>query len=135
MTTPGSEVGVVAFAGLAATPASSPRLKGELPRGLTAREVEVLATYAHTHHQGVAAERLGITLGTLKGHLTNIYERLDVDCVIQAFAAVGWLRVPPDHLLELELDRQDSLAAASALRAAIDRFVESVSLARKEAAA
>jgi DNA-binding CsgD family transcriptional regulator len=76
MTAPGSEVA------LAVTPALSPR------------ELEALTAYARTGHQQQAAHLLGISIETLKNYLTRAYAKLDADGALNAFRAMGWLRVP-----------------------------------------
>ena len=51
---------------------------------LTDREVEVLQFLAEGQSNSVIAEHLFVTEGTVKNHLTNIYEKLDVSSRAQA---------------------------------------------------
>jgi DNA-binding NarL/FixJ family response regulator len=46
---------------------------------LTPREGEIVRMVAHGHRNRVIAERLGISEGTVKVHLHNIYEKLGVN--------------------------------------------------------
>jgi DNA-binding CsgD family transcriptional regulator len=62
----------------------------------TDREVEVLAAYLSHGSTKDAADLLGLRQQTVKNHLVNLYERLDVGGAIEAALALGWLRVP-DH--------------------------------------
>ena len=50
----------------------------EWPRGLTAREVEVLSLLARGHHNKEIATRLFITPKTVSSHIEHIYAKLDV---------------------------------------------------------
>jgi DNA-binding NarL/FixJ family response regulator len=68
----------------------SPRdAPGESP--LSARELDVLRLVAQAYSNGQIATRLGITEGTVKRHLTNVYAKLDavsrIDAIRKAVAA------------------------------------------------
>ena len=57
-------------------------------RRLTSRQTELLRLVAAGHTNTQIARRLGMTEGTVRTHLENIYERLDVSsrtAVIRAF--------------------------------------------------
>jgi DNA-binding NarL/FixJ family response regulator len=61
---------------------------------LSRREFEVLAVYARVAGiKGVSAT-LQIRACTVKNHMSSAYRKLGVDNVIEAFAELGWLRVP-----------------------------------------
>ena len=47
-------------------------------RRLTPRQTELLSLVAAGHTNTQIARRLGVTEGTVRTHLENIYERLDV---------------------------------------------------------
>lgn len=60
----------------------------------TDRQVEVLASYlAHGRVKDAAAE-LGISPQTVKNHLSNLYDRLEVGGAVEAALALGWIRLP-----------------------------------------
>jgi DNA-binding NarL/FixJ family response regulator len=67
----------------------SPRDAGVSP--LSARELDVLRLVAQAYSNGQIATRLGITEGTVKRHLTNVYAKLDavsrIDAIRKAVAA------------------------------------------------
>ena len=81
------------FAGPATTPA--PSLRGDpLGRRLAPREVVVLSVYAQTGDYREVAVAMGISRTTV-GHLLGLaYRKLGVSSAIDAFRALGWLRVP-----------------------------------------
>jgi DNA-binding NarL/FixJ family response regulator len=66
---------------------------------LTPRELEVLDAYAELGKWARVAERLGITLQTVKNHAMHAHARLGVDTTIEALRELGYIRRPP------ELDR------------------------------
>ena len=51
---------------------------------LTEREQEVLRALVDGHSYKQAAERLGISLGTVRTHIVSIYGKLQVHCVAEA---------------------------------------------------
>jgi DNA-binding CsgD family transcriptional regulator len=88
--TPGSG-GANGFAGLA-VPAL---LRGEpLGRPLSPRQLAVLAAFARTGDQRQTAVALGISRHTARHLLQEAYAKLGVCSCIDAFRAMGWLRVP-----------------------------------------
>jgi DNA-binding NarL/FixJ family response regulator len=60
------------------------RRSKRLRNPLTARELQVLAAYALTGSQELAAADLGITVQTLKNHLSAIYRATQSRSGIQA---------------------------------------------------
>ncbi len=52
--------------------------RGERPRGLTRRELEILRLVAEGHSNSQLARMLWVTEQTVKFHLSNIYRKLDV---------------------------------------------------------
>ena len=56
----------------------------ELIRNLTEREQEVLALVVGGYHNVQMAERLHISLGTVKNHLKSIYKKLNVHTRVEA---------------------------------------------------
>ena len=69
-----------AAASLAATLAATPPRPSppDYPAGLTAREVEVLQLVARGLSDAQVAERLFVSLPTVRTHLRSIYAKLDV---------------------------------------------------------
>jgi DNA-binding NarL/FixJ family response regulator len=51
---------------------------GELPGGLTRRELEILKLAAEGHSNAALARMLWVTEQTVKFHLSNVYRKLDV---------------------------------------------------------
>jgi len=62
----------------------SERVRRRPVEGLTAREREVLALVAEALPNRLIARRLGIARGTVKGHLTNIFQTIGVTDRTQA---------------------------------------------------
>jgi DNA-binding CsgD family transcriptional regulator len=63
---------------------------------LSAREVECLVSRL-THCNKEVADDLGISLTTVKNHFSNIYIKLGVDNIVQAYVVLGWLSGPRSH--------------------------------------
>lgn len=63
---------------------------------LTPREREVLVEVAKGATAKRVAYSLGISVQTVKNHMSKIYEKLDTDNVIGAFTTLGWLKVPEE---------------------------------------
>ena len=73
------------------------RRRGELAgQPLTPREIECLAVAARSHHAYEVAVTLGLHPQTVKSHLGTAYAKLGVESLVEAFAKLGWLRVPDD---------------------------------------
>ena len=74
--------------------------RGERPApcGLTPREVEVLALLAEGLATRAMAERLGVTVHTVRNHVQTVIQKLDAHSKLEAVAAArrhGML--PPPH--------------------------------------
>lgn len=66
------------------------------PSPLTARETDVLFLVAEGLTNYAIAFRLGITENTVKNHLRNVHQKLDVRCRTQAVTVAsraGWLLI------------------------------------------
>ena len=61
---------------------------------LTLREWDILVGLAMGQKPRDVAADIGISPQTVKNHLTSIYRKLEVDSLVGAFIALGWLRVP-----------------------------------------
>jgi DNA-binding CsgD family transcriptional regulator len=61
---------------------------------LTARQFECLRLYALQDSQREVARELGLSPITVKKHVNAAYAVLGVSNAIEAFRALGWLRVP-----------------------------------------
>ena len=90
--------------GLLSAEAPAPPASPEIPAGksadhpvlvdpLTERELEVLRMIAEGHSNQEIAEKLVITLGTVKAHVSNIYGKLDVRSRAQAIIKADQLRL------------------------------------------
>ena len=86
---------------------------------LAPRELDVLRLVATGAKQEAVAHELGITVQTVKNHLTSAYRRLGVTSAIEAFGTLGWLRVPVvDEIAVDDLQEHVSSLAAEAQRIA-----------------
>lgn len=72
---------------------------------LSSRELEVLTLRAHGLSTGEAATALGVAYQTAKNHCNNAFLRLGVNCVEEAYIALGWLTPPPHDALRRVSDR------------------------------
>lgn len=61
---------------------------------LTPRQAEVLRLAALGFTYDEIGLHLGIARTTVRDTLWHVYDRLDVGCLVEALAAVGWLVVP-----------------------------------------
>lgn len=61
---------------------------------LTPAQLQALRAYAETGLVKAAAYQMQVREQTMKNHLSNAYLRLGVDGALQAFRALGWLRIP-----------------------------------------
>lgn len=66
----------------------------KLLSSLTPREHEVLVTYAEQGSIQRVAWALHISKSTVSHHMEHVYTKLDVGCALDAYRALGWLRVP-----------------------------------------
>ena len=60
----------------------------------TQRQMEVLRLMAEGLTQVEIAERMVISVQSVKNHKMNAYQRLGVTSGIKALIALGWLRLP-----------------------------------------
>ncbi len=60
----------------------------------TEREYEVLRLLARGMTQQRAADVLGVSRQTVKGHVAHVTQALGVGNVVEAFVVLGWLVVP-----------------------------------------
>lgn len=58
---------------------------------LTRRQIEVLRAL-EDGSQKEAGAQLGITVPTVKNHLTAVYRKLGVNSLVEAYRQLGWLR-------------------------------------------
>ena len=84
---------LIAYESYRAMAVALDRVRSAIPTGtsarLTARETEVLDLVAAGETNATIAERLWISPGTVKKHLENIYEKLDVGSRTAALARTG----------------------------------------------
>lgn len=65
------------------------------PPELTERHWAVLRALADAGGSSkIAARELGISRATVRNHRTEIYRRLEVQSLTEAYRALGWLVVP-----------------------------------------
>lgn len=64
--------------------------------GPTPRQLQVMAAYVRGGSQKAAAHEFGISIRTVKNHLTDLYARLGVGGVLEALTKLGWVRVPAE---------------------------------------
>lgn len=60
----------------------------------TRRELEVAAAIVETGAQKLAAEKLGVTLQTVKAHVSNLLFVTGEPNFLRGLVALGWLRPP-----------------------------------------
>jgi DNA-binding CsgD family transcriptional regulator/tetratricopeptide (TPR) repeat protein len=77
-------------------PAAQPAGREARPRGLSAREIEVLRLVAAGRSNGEIAERLFITRKTAGVHVTHILDKLGVSNRVEAAMAAARLGLAPD---------------------------------------
>lgn len=79
---------------LASPPRAQPSIaRTTLPEALSERELELLRALAQGYSNRELAELLGISAGTVRWHLTNIYGKLGVQRRTQAIARARALRL------------------------------------------
>ena len=85
------------------------RIKDKKGLPLSPRELQVFGAYCAYGSRDKAAVALGISLSTVRNHMSSIYRKLDVPGsgdVLTAATRLGWLKVPeafypPDIPLEI----------------------------------
>ena len=71
-----------------------PRVVGQTAASLTPRELDWLRAVATGANEREVGHLLGVHPQTAKNIGTKVRAKLDVHTTIEAFVAVGWLRVP-----------------------------------------
>lgn len=76
-----------------------PRVRGVVPCSdpgaiLAPRELEYLKLRGHGETLRGTAEHMGISESMVKTYLERVHRKLGVASTIEAFAAMGWLKVP-----------------------------------------
>jgi LuxR family maltose regulon positive regulatory protein len=90
--------------GLISAEAQAPPVSPEIPSGkpmdypvlidpLTERELEVLLMIAEGHSNQDVAEKMVVTVGTVKAHISHIYRKLDVRSRTQAILKADQLNL------------------------------------------
>lgn len=77
----------------------------------TRRDLEVLAAML-TGTREDAARRLGVSVPTIRTHMTLLLLKLSVRDRVEAARALGWLRVPDEYLTGAEVPESSSQPAA-----------------------
>lgn len=68
---------------------------------LTERDMEIIEMYARVGYLPEVAERVHLSLMTVKNHMTQIYARLGVHSWQEAMYVLGWIRIPTDEQFEM----------------------------------
>lgn len=72
----------------------APEPSSEVRKVPTQRQMEVLRLLAQGRTYKEVADEMCIVTHSVKQHATNAYDRLGVHSNVQAFIALGWLKVP-----------------------------------------
>jgi DNA-binding CsgD family transcriptional regulator len=81
----------------------------------TRRDLEVLAAVlVGTRRE--AAQRLGLHPATVRQHMANLCIRLQVLDRVEAARALGWLRIPPEHITGAGPRSDDDTAPVAYIR-------------------
>lgn len=72
---------------------------------LTRQQARALAAVAVSGDRDRAAALLGVSSSTVANHLDLAFQRLDVQSVVAAFRALGWLETPTE-LLDIEAPKE-----------------------------
>jgi DNA-binding CsgD family transcriptional regulator len=64
---------------------------------LTPQQIRIIEGYVRTGSQKAIAADLGISVQTVKNHLSTIYRRLDTQGILETLVVLGWLTQPPDR--------------------------------------
>jgi len=80
--------------GLMREPATQQSFVGQTAPSLRPSAERALLAYARTGDRRSAAASLGLSLGVFNNALSKAFEQLGVTTAIDAFRAIGWLRVP-----------------------------------------
>lgn len=88
---------------------------------LTPRELDVLVAMADGRTGATTARDLGMSVQTLKNHLTSVYDALDASGLVSAYHLLGWLR--PSPIAELEQRERDVEARLGAIKVTTDALL------------
>lgn len=88
---------------------------------LSLREWTILRAKATGAVEQVIAHDLGLSVQTVKNHLSRIYRKLDVTNAIEAFVAKGWLVIPAAERLVLYVATDELSAIEADARTLVDR--------------
>jgi two-component system response regulator DesR len=72
------------------------RTRSEIGYPLTDRERQVVAVYAELGLMSRVAERLAISVQTVKNHITAVHRKTGAATSIEMFYRLGWLRIPDE---------------------------------------
>lgn len=89
----------------------------------------MLRTYARLGSHKEVAYETEVSIQTVKNHLTTSYRKLNVSGALQAFTAMGWLRLPDDDDPKVR-----TLMGAVALRTELDAIAVRVEGLARDAA-
>lgn len=62
----------------------------------SSRQLQIMEAYVRTGSQKATAFECGISIQTVKNHLTSLYARLDVSGAMGALRALGWIALPDE---------------------------------------
>ncbi|HEY5276950.1 MAG TPA: hypothetical protein VIK38_10555 [Coriobacteriia bacterium] len=62
--------------------------------GPTLRQLQVMEAYVRTGSQKAAAHECGISIQTVKNHMTGLYARVDAGGAMGALTKLGWVVLP-----------------------------------------
>lgn len=88
---------------------------------LTLREWAILRAKATGAVEQAISADLGLSVQTVKNHLSRIYRKLDVTNAIEAFGSVGWLHVPAVQRLPLFVASDEVSAIERDARTLVER--------------
>jgi DNA-binding CsgD family transcriptional regulator len=63
-------------------------------RALTPTQIRVVEEYVRTGSMKEAAAALGISVQTVKNHLSTVYRRLETQGILQTLDVLGWISGP-----------------------------------------
>ncbi len=65
-------------------------------RSLTQRQLEVMWVMSYGTTRAEAASVLGISDNTMRTHIADVFRKLGVASMIEAYRKIGWLRIEQD---------------------------------------
>lgn len=87
---------------------------------LSNRELQVLGVLAGDMTYKAAAIALGISVQTVKNHVTHVNAKLGTRSMLGALRAIGWVRDPSEREVALAIEE------LTAIRAAVDQSLASL---------